>query len=343
LSPPLGVTTLPCMAPPRSHAELAYYTVADASFFPGVVALLNSLRLAGEMAPLFVVDCGLTTSQKERLSKHTTVIPKHHGLHPQLQKATGPLAHPAELMVVIDADILVTRPLTSLLKHAAEGQIVAFEDDYCRDRFFPEWSSLGLGIPRKQRYVNSGLLVFSATTASEFLPVFVELQERLDPSEAEFGGAAMTDPFYFPDQDILNAMLCTQYEGKATRIEHRLAPVPPFAGIEVTHNRVPLCTYADGVAPYGLHHILKKPWLAKLPANAYSDLLTQVVTSDDSRLKLGVRDLPLRLTGSPLAPIDRWRVSVQLEAHRRFRGKLGLRPAIERRMHQARDRAGSLG
>ena len=219
----------------KSRNDLAYYTVADAPFFPGVVALLNSLRSVGETATLFVVDCGLTQSQRERLSAHATIVPMHKALHPQLQKGTGPLAHPAEIMAVIDADILITRPLTPLFEDAARGQVVAFEDDYFRDRFFPEWASLGLGEPRQERYVNSGLLIFSAETASELLPLFVALQERLHPSECSFGGAQHGDPFYFADQDILNAMLGTQYYGRAARLDYRLAPTPPFAGIELTH------------------------------------------------------------------------------------------------------------
>src|SRR5262245_56422838 len=151
---------------PNSRSRIAYYTVADAAFFPGVVALFNSLRLVGEGAPLFVVDCGLTTSQQDRLSPHVSLISRARTLHPVLQKATGPLAQPAEIMVLIDSDILVTRPLTPLFDDAAQGRIVAFEDDFYRERWFAEWSSLGLGDPRRRRYVNFGLLIFSATTAS---------------------------------------------------------------------------------------------------------------------------------------------------------------------------------
>jgi hypothetical protein len=325
-----------------SRAEIAYYTVADAAFFPGLVALFNSLRLVGEDAPLFVVDCGLTTSQRDRLSAFVSLIPRERALHPVLQKATGPLAHPAEIMVLIDSDILVTRPLTPLFNDAAQGRIVAFEDDFYKERWFLEWSSLGLGDPHRQRYVNFGLLIFSATTASEFLPLFVELQEKLDPASTHFGGAAKSfqasNPFYFADQDILNAMLCTRFDGRVTRLEPRLAPVPPFTDLRVVDDDGLACRYPDGISPYALHHILKKPWLSKLDANAYSNLFTRAVTTPEAPMKLGTRDIPLRLTGSRLAPIDQWRVSVQLAGHRRFRGRLGLRPAVERAVHRVRSR-----
>src|SRR4029077_1316642 len=88
---------------PTTRHELAYYTIADAPFFPGLVALLDSLRHVGEESPLYVVDCGLTTSQKQRLSGKVTLVPQYRGLHPVLHKATVLLPQPAGTMVVIDA------------------------------------------------------------------------------------------------------------------------------------------------------------------------------------------------------------------------------------------------
>jgi hypothetical protein len=245
-------------------------------------------------------------------------------------------------MVVIDADILVTRPFAPLFEDAANGRIVAFQDDYQRDRYFPEWSSLGLGIPRQTPYLNCGLLLFSATTAADFLPLFVDHQKRLDPADTHFGEGAMSNPFYYADQDVLNAMLCTRFHDRAVRLEQRLAPVPPFAGLNVEAGSGPVCRYADGAVPYALHHINRKPWLSPTRPNPYSKLFTRLVTGSEARVKLGKRDLPLRLSDSRLAPFDWWRVSIQLAARQRLRGKLGLRPAIERRVHQIRMRSGEV-
>jgi len=44
-----------------------YYTIANAPFFPGVVALLNSLRLTRNTGELVVLDRGLDDDQRERL------------------------------------------------------------------------------------------------------------------------------------------------------------------------------------------------------------------------------------------------------------------------------------
>ena len=319
--------SVPLAAPEN---DLAYYTAANASYFPGAVALLNSLRRVGEQAPLFVVDCGLTAAQRERLSTCATLVPRHEGLHPYMQKATGQLAHPAEVMVFIDADILVTRPLDPLLRDAHAGRVVAFEDSHNPDRFFDEWSSPDLGKAHRSPYVNSGLFAFSWETGRAFLPLYAAMQRTLDLGSTLVHGGSLSDPHYFPDQDLLNALLCTRFGGQVTRLERRLAPFPPFDGVERATGGPALCTYADGVAPFALHHTHRKPWLAPVPANLYSELFALLVTDPQACLPLDPRELPLRLTNRPLARVDRWRASKQHAASKRLRGRLGIMPRIAR-------------
>ena len=322
------------MSPPVRLAEpeneLAYYTVANASYFPGTVALLNSLRRVGEQAPFFVVDCGLTADQRKRLSTCATLVPPHGDLHPLLQKATGPLTHPAEIMVFIDADVLVTRPLRSLLEDAHAGRVVAFEDFCNPDRFFDEWSSLDLGIARRRPYVNSGFFAFSWETATHFLPLFSELQRTVDIGSTFVNGGLRSYSFYYADQDILNALVCTCFDGRVTRLERRLAPFPPFDGVELREGGDMLCSYRDGAAPFVLHHIYRKPWLAALPPNVYSQLFTMLVADRGACLQLDPRELPLRLTNRPLARVDRWRASAQHVARTHLRGRLHVLPKIVR-------------
>jgi hypothetical protein len=206
-----------------------------------------------------------------------------------------------------------------------------FQNDH--DRFFTKWSSLGLGVPQPRPYVNAGHLIVSSETASEFLPLFVELQSHIDVGRSCYGTAGdSSSPLYFADQDILNALLCTRYDGFVMRVEHRLAPIPPFSGLEITDQGRLQCSYADGTKPYLLHHILRKPWLSVTKASPYTVLFTRLVTSADVPVRLDHRDIPLRLRDSPFASIDRARASVQVEARARLRGKLGIRPALERRM-----------
>jgi hypothetical protein len=315
--------------------DIAYYTAVNAAHYPGVVALLNSLRYIGEEAPLFVVDCGLTSSQRDVLSRHSILVPPQAGLHPSLQKMTGPLAHPAETIVVLDADIIINRSLAPLFEDARLGRIVTFQERI-PNRFFPEWSELGIGSPTQQDYVSGGHYVLSAATGSEFFPLFMELQERLDITETFFDAGAATDPtsnpYFYADQDILNAILCARYDGRVVRLGRSLWSYPPFSGLMLSGGEGLGCVYGNGIAPYLLHHFWKKPWLSPLEPSIYSELFTRLVTDKDAPIRLEKREIPLRLRDSRFAPIDRWRVSVQLAASRRFRGKLGIRPVLERKM-----------
>src|SRR6187551_3977245 len=54
--------------------EATFYTIADAGFFPGLVALLNSLRLTGNAGELVALDRGLTPAQRELLAGHVSVV-----------------------------------------------------------------------------------------------------------------------------------------------------------------------------------------------------------------------------------------------------------------------------
>ena len=317
--------------------ELAFYTVANAAHFPGAVALLNSLRLVGETAPLYVVDCGLTPSQRGVLSAHATLVPQLGNLHPMLQKPTGPLAHPAEVMVVLDADMIVTRRLTPLIEETAAGRIVLFENDL--DRFFPEWSTLGLGDPHYFRYVCSAPLFLPfSPAANELLHLLNDSYDRVDGSATIHGGAKVSSPFFFVDQDILNAILCTRYGDEVVRLEHRLAPMVPFTGLRVSDRETLTCVYADGVSPYLLHHVLRKPWLAATKANPYTELFTRVTFGSDVPIRLAPHDVPVRLRPSSLAGLDWVRVSMQAELSSRVRGRLGIREALSRGLAERRIR-----
>jgi hypothetical protein len=312
---------------------VAYYTTSNASHYAGVVALLDSLRLVGEEAPLVVVDCGLTNDQRRRLACQATIVPRDGSAHPGLQKTTGPLAHPAEVMVLVDADVIVNRSLTPLLDEARRGRIVAIEDNNPQ-RFFAEWELLGLGAPSRRTYVNAGHFVLPIDLARDFLPVFGRLQARLDLDGSAYAPGllydAATNPFFHADQDILNAMLCTRYDDVAVRLGAAAWSNPPFGGLERTGRTDALCARADGSAPYFLHHLGRKPWLASLPPSVYSELFASLVTAPEAPVRIPQRELPLRLSGGRLAAIDRRRASLQHWGHQRFRGKLHIRPAIAR-------------
>jgi hypothetical protein len=321
----------------RRQQRLAYYTVANAAHYPGLVALMNSLTLVCEPAPIFVTDCGLTDRQRERLEPHVTFVAAEKGLHPTLQKAVGPLSYPADVMAVIDADVIVTRSLSDLVEKAAGGQLVVFEDYKEPSRFFSEWSELGLGAPKKQPYVNAGHLILSTATAQDLFPLIMRLHDQIVIAETNFGRfGTPASPYFYADQDLLNAILCTSFDAPIARVPRRLAPMPPFAGLAVKDAGRLICEFDDGLRPHQLHHVWQKPWLVPMSPSPYSILFTRLVTGADVLVKLSDDEVPLRLRDG-LGPRELALVSLERQLHgylngihSRVRGKLGLRPKLAR-------------
>jgi hypothetical protein len=317
-----------------SLPDAAFYTATDARHFIGAVALLNSLRLVGHREPFVLVDCGLEDWQRAAIAAHATLVDASRDLPPMLHKATGPLAHPAQVMAVLDADVIVTRSLAPLLEKAQRGCIVAFANND-QDRFFAEWSTLGLGAPERRPYVASGHLFVSAEGGLELLRVFDDAQRRIDLARTLIANddlvvrASRDDPFYYPDMDVLNAVLATPaFSSRVVTVDYRLAPHAPFDGVSLDDAETLRCSYSDGVQPFLLHHVLRKPWLAATKSNVYSRLLPRVLTSMDVEAPLDPSRLPRRLTRARGAAADRRRADVQATLRTHLRGRLGIRPRI---------------
>jgi hypothetical protein len=324
----------------------AIYSVADRKHFPGAVALLNSLRLLGHDEPFILVDAGMTGEHLSRLEGHATVVRAPEGTPPVFLAPHGPLERPAEVAILLDADIVVTRQLTELVAIADAGRLVTFINDAPNDdRFFPEWAEvLGLGSLRRRPYINAGQLLLPATLATRLLPRWVEGQERIGTAHSRYGNATLDDPFYFADQDVINAVLAADFsEDEVLTLEQRLAPHPPFAGLRMEDEVGLACRYDDGVRPFMLHHIMAKPWLAATRSTIYSRLLTRLLLADDVAIRLEPGDLPLRLREGRLAAVDRTRAHVQAIVRsegRRQLGRFGIRTRL-RALRGGREAAGS--
>ncbi|MCL6670382.1 hypothetical protein [Streptomyces panaciradicis] len=315
----------------------AFYTVADRRFFPGLVALLNSLRLTGHDEPLFVVDIGLTPEQRRLLAGHVTLVrPPSPDAPAWFLAPYGPSRHPAEVVVLIDADIIVTRQLTEITETARRGRIVAFVDCLPNSRrFSPQWESvLGLGELRRQPYLNAGLVAYPHTLSDRLLPPWTEGQRTIGIAHSRYGKATLDDPFYFADQDVLNAVLAGRFElGELAVMEHRLAPHPPFPGLTLTDRQHLTCAYEDGTRPFLLHHVLAKPWLAATRDTVYSTLMTRLLLAPDVALRLDPETLPLRLREGPAAALDRRRADAMAYVHDHGRhqlGRFGIRTRLAR-------------
>ena len=77
------------------------------------------------------------------------------------------------------------------------------------------------------------------------------------------GEGTPEDPFYFADQDALNAILASSLvrPDEVRALSHRLAPHPPFPGVEIVDEERLVVT-GGGDGPFALHHIQRKPWLS---------------------------------------------------------------------------------
>jgi hypothetical protein len=326
--------------------SVAFYAVANAKFFPGLAAMLNSLRLVGHAEPIFVVDAGLTAAQREALAPHATVLAANaEGDEAVFLAPIGPLQRPAEVMVLIDADIVVTRPLTDLIAKARAGHVVGIVNEPPNDdRWFPEWSEvLKLDHVRRQPYLCAGLLVLTQAMADRLLRPWVEGQAAIGLTGTRYGSARLNEPFYFADQDVLNALLGSIFESdEILPVDYRLGPFPPFRGLTVCDSMTLDCRYDAGERPYLLHHVMNKPWLSRTPTNAYSRLMSRLLLQPDVPVPVPADELPMRLRSGPVATLARWESTATAVTRMQTRRQLG-RFGIRTRLREWRARGSATG
>jgi hypothetical protein len=289
-------------------------------YFLGAVALVNSLRLLGHAEPIFVLDCGLSPSQRTLLGSQATVVAAPDDRTPFLLKTVAPHRHPAEVMVLLDADIIVTRPLTELIDSASRGRALAVE--HGEDRFFDEWGELLGARARHRPYVSSSLVLLGGEIGREVIRLMDELQGRIEiertpfssprPDFSAHGGdfqrMGRDDPFFFADQDVLNAVLAAGVNpDRVEAVDRRLEATVPFAGLSVVDEDALRCAYEDGLEPYAVHHVLAaKPWLEPTMGGVYTRLLLRLLLGPDVAIRVPKRDLPLHLQPGVIAGARRW-------------------------------------
>jgi hypothetical protein len=287
----------------------AFYSVSEASYFLGAVGLINSLRLVGHAEPVFLLDCGLTAEQRELLAPHVMLVPGPSDLAPHLLKTIAPLRHPAESMVLIDADMIVTQRLADLIDKASRGYVVAAASGM--DRSLPEWGVLlDLGRVERTPYVSTGLVFLGGASGEEVIRLMDERKERVDFDLTFWRSNVRDYPLLHADQDLLNAILATRVGAdRIVAFDGRLSASPPFSGLRVIDERSLRCAYADGSEPYVLHHWLAKPWLEPTYHGAYSRLLRRLLVGPDIAVRVPERLIPLRFRRGLLASIERKRIN----------------------------------
>ena len=289
-----------------SLSSTAFYCMSSEVYFHGAVALVNSLRLQGHTEPIYLLDCGLRPEQRACLEPHVTLVDAPGNAPPFLLKTVAPLAHPAETMVLIDADMIVTRSLAPLVETAARGGVVAVAND--TDRFVSEWGKLlDVGPVRRATYVSSGLVMLGGGEAREVLELLADRQGRIDFERSYFGREPDVDyPFLYLDQDVLNAIIAARVDSeRMTVVENRLAPNPPYRGVRVVDAEALRCAYDDGVEPYVLHQYVRKPWLEPTLDTPYSRLLRRLLGGSGLTVRVPEEMVPRHVRGGVIGAVAR--------------------------------------
>jgi hypothetical protein len=287
----------------------AFYCVADDRYFLGAVGLVNSLRLHGHREPVFVLDVGLTAEQRELLTPEVDLVDGSGVDAPWLAKTLAPLDRPAEVTVLIDADMIVTRPLGELIATAAEGNVVAFRNDI--DRHVAAWGELlELGPLRREPYLSSGLVLLGGEAGTEALRLLDDRQRRVDPERSIAGRGEPGYPFLYPEQDVLNAILATRIpQERVVALPNRLAANPPYRGLRVTDLAGVRCAHPDGAEPYVLHQFVRKPWLEPMYHGVYPRLLARLLLGPGIAIRVPEDAVPRRMRGGAGARAERLAVN----------------------------------
>ena len=273
----------------------AFYCMSSDIYFLGAVAMINSLRLVGHEEPVHVLDLGMRPKQRAMVEPHVNVVELEGDTQPWLSKTVAPLAHPDDVMVLIDADMIVTRSLADLIERARSGEVIAVE--HGQDRHVPEWGEiLDLGPVRKQTYVCSGFLATPRDPGEDVLRLMADRQDRIDFDRTSVAGYDTDYELLFLDQDVLNAVLASKVEAeRVVVLDRRLEAIPPFEGLRVVDEETLRCAYEDGTEPYLIHHFSAKPWLELTPHGVYTQLLRRLLIGDDVVIQVPDEELPLHL------------------------------------------------
>ena len=339
----------------RVHAQeatelAAIATVANAAYFPGLAALVNSLHLTGHTCKVTVLDLGLTDDQRSRLAPFCRFIAADAELarHPMLAKATV-ASHVAEqgVVVVVDADVIITGDLSPLVRAAGQGRIAAVRD--VDQRRFTEWQELLdlADAPRYQAYINSGLVAFSNVHWPDLPKWWNDACSRVPHEATRSGGAPASSPLWDSDQDALNAVLMTRIPDSALMAlepdefplsrDHRLATKVLDSGrLACSHRGASVIAIHDA----GLHARPWLPWAARgVRRDSYTRLLPRLWFADDLAVKLRADEVaPWMATGLipriHLAALDVRNAATAMVAN----GRTAARDRLQARLRGSRRR-----
>jgi hypothetical protein len=297
------------------------FTVSDADYFVGTVALLNSLHVTDNAIPLTVLDRGLTAAQRALLEPHCDLVVGRRDRDGYFAKPTAPLAcDDADTLVFVDSDILVTRSLAEPLAAAARGSVYVCAEPASSDRWFAEWSELlALRAPlRQEPAVNAGFVVFSRSRVPGLLERWGAICDDLaataaEPDEWHLSRREPDHPLWLADQDALNALLMSEVPpgrvviGPPTTMV--MSPDALRATKVVDLERLECEWRGEPVTV--LHAVgLRKPWqpsaAREMRRTAYVRCLLRVLHGPDVPVRVPDVELVPWLRSGPGATARRW-------------------------------------
>ena len=303
-----------------------FYTIANARYFPGLVALLNSLRLTGHDQELVVLDEGLTPEQRARLDPLVRLVelPEERLGHPALAKPYPHLLDPTGVVTLIDSDIIVTRSLAPALADAAPERSRRTGTTRTTEwRWFAEWEEdVQLsGPPRRQTYVNAGFVAFSQERWPAFLTRWREACARIPldrfgvaPRWQPRVTAIEREPFWAGDQDALNAILMAEIARRHSRSSPSTRSPTGSTRWRSSTGQTLACLYRGKPASLLHFSLAPKPWAPngwkRVRRNAYVELLPRLLFARRPALRLDPQEVvPLassRPGRNPHARRPRW-------------------------------------
>jgi hypothetical protein len=278
-----------------------FYTVSEAGFFPGTVALLNSLRLTGHRERLVVLDAGLTSSQRERLAEHATLVEVPAGMAPTTLKPFASRVGASGTIAFIDSDMIVTASLAPALALADRGKICLFPDPPIdRGRWFAEWEeafSLAAA-PRHQTYLNAGFVAFSTEHWPDLLERWWKACSVI-PADRVF--TEENQLFRDGDQDALNAILMSEFPPGAVAVlpeDGELFANDSDEAVIVDETGLVCLNHGKTVSI--VHQTMQpKAWgcsgwrrIRQWPEDVFTRLLPRVLLAEDVDLRLQAHELP---------------------------------------------------
>ena len=286
-----------------AEALATFFTFSDAGYFLGTVALINSLRLSGNRGEVVVVDGGLTGAQRTELGEVATVadLPRAvEGSHPLALKPSIYLLEPKGVVVLVDSDMIVTRPVDDLVERAESGRLVVFPDHVSmHERRFPEWEDLFelTKLLRRQQYVNAGFFALSVDRWPGFLERWHRATRRIAADRIQ---GDPRDPVWAADQDALNAILMSEIAPDDVWIGPDWESIHPdgLREVQIVDPVTLACTFRGkrtAVLHFSLH---PKPWHRRAwrriaSHDAYVSLMPRVLLGPDVPLRAPPEQLPI--------------------------------------------------